>query len=48
MKINQSNDLDKDKSVGSFPMFGLLPDESSENRRNGHRPLPKRRLHPSP
>jgi hypothetical protein len=33
MKINQSNDLDKDKSVGSFPMFGLLPDESSENRR---------------
>ncbi len=50
MKVNQSNDLEKDKSVGSFPMFGLLtyPDESSENRRNGHRPLPKRRLHPSP
>ncbi len=48
MKINQSNDLDKDKSVGSFPMFGLLPDESSENRRNGHGPLPKQRLNSSP
>ncbi len=24
MKVNQSNDLEKDKSVGSFPMFGLL------------------------